>query len=447
MTEKKKMIAGCEDIILPGSNGRMPIAGYFGPHRSFIRNGYHTPDYMEDKYFALIEDAGFNLINYMEYDYKTNPTVYHEALELAEKHNIGIFVIDGRLHADMTDEELSECISEYSRYKSFSGIYVADEPSTDYFPRKLEGFDQKLTRRFISGYAPLSRKINSYDNMIGYVNLLPRYHWMQSSAEDYEKYLKEFCETCGAKFISFDHYPFSVFYEGETPEAFQYYFANLSAIYKYAKQYHLPIWAFVQAGGNWDSFLKDVKEYYPSASETLWQVNVNLAYGAKGIEYYPLIQVYCSALRADETVDGNRSGIIGADCKPTPYYRYAKQANEHIKVVDKILMQCESEGLIATGVAKQETIGLYGFFEQNSFKELIGIKSQEAGVVIGCFDYKGKTVLYVVNNDKANSQTVELTFDDIYCLHSLAAGCDSIQNDKNLRMNLEAGAAVLIEVN
>lgn len=441
------IIESCKNIKLPGSDGVMPIAGYFGPHHPFERRGYITPDYMSDEIFSLVEKAGINLINYMEYNYATNPEAYHDVLQLAEKYHIGVFVQDGRLCPDMTDEEISECISAYSGYQSFAGIYVADEPSTDYFPRKLEGFDQKLTRRFLSAYAPLSSKVNSYDNMIGYVNLLPNYHWMGSTVEMYEKYLEEFCETCNPKFISFDHYPFSVFYEGKTPEAFHYYFSNLSSIYKYAKRYHLPIWAFVQAGGNWDSVLKDVEMYYPNEQETLWLVNINLAYGAKGIEYYPLLQVYLSALKSDETLDCERSGLIGADGQPTRYYEYARKANEQIAVVDEILLACESEGLIAVNGAAELAEGCYGFMEKNAFRELAEVESGAAGAVVGCFDYHGKTVLYVVNQDMAESQKIVLRFTKECMLHLLAVNCDEIQKTQTLEWELAAGAAILIEVN
>ena len=442
----KKIIESCRDIVLPGSNGVMPIAGYFGPHRPFVTaTGNTTPDYLEDKYYQMIEDAGFNLICYTEYVYEQNHREYHDALALAEKHDIGMFVIDSRIKHGMTDGEISDCIADYSKYKSFAGLYIADEPSTNNFPQKLEGFDQQLGRRLMSWYAKNSKLVNSYDNMLGYVNLLPIYHWMDATTEDYEDYIKEYCETFGAKILSYDHYPFCVYYEGGMPEtAMKYYFLNFSIIYKYAKMYHLDLWAFIQAGGNWASTFKEVEIYEPNREETLWLVNISLAYGAKGIQYFPLIQVYDMSLRPDGTVDSNRSGIIGADCKPTRYWHFAKEANAQIKVVDEILLECESKGLIAVGEVAKYTEGLPEFFAEASYRELQSVKTEKEGAVIGCLDYHGKTVLYVVNHDREKDQNIKLQFDDMYTYHLLAAGCDEQQTGTVCEVSLGAGAAVLI---
>ena len=77
--------------------------------------------------------------------------------------------------------------------------------------------------------------------------------------------------------ISYDHYPFSVFYEGGTLEAFRFFYENFSIVYKNAKKYNMPIWAFIQAGGFFGAFKKDITcEYYPSPAELLWLVNVSL---------------------------------------------------------------------------------------------------------------------------------------------------------------------------
>ncbi|MDD6478812.1 MAG: hypothetical protein PUF48_03230 [Oscillospiraceae bacterium] len=443
----KKIIKSCENIKLPGSDGVMPIAGFYGPHRPFIREGYTTLDYMDEKYFKMIKDCGINLVSYIEYDYANNPRIFHEFLSFAEKYDLGFFVTDSKLSVDMTEEEFSDRIAEYASYKSFAGMHVTDEPSTDYFPNKLEGFDQALYRRFVSNYAPISTRINSYDNMVGYTNLLPRYHWMESKIDDYERYVREYCETCGPKFLSYDHYVFSAYYEGENPEAFKYFFENFSVIYKCAKEYKLPIWAFVQSGGQWDAFKKDLKcRYYPDAAETLWTVNVSLAYGCKGIQYFPIIAMPLGVIRADGTYDNDRHGLIGPDGLPSRYWAYAKSANEQIRIVDEILLQCESEGLISTGKAAKDTEGLPEFFKSGSFRQLKSVKSGEMGAIIGCFDFNGKTALYVVNNDAIERQEITLEFDDEYTYSLLAVGTDKTKTAKICDLSLPAGGAMLIVI-
>lgn len=445
--EKKYLKNVRDDFKLPGADGVMPIAGYYGPHLPFTsKAGFTTPNYVEDKYFQMIEDAGINLINYTEHVYTENARLYHEILGMAERHNIGVYVLDNLITGEMTDEEFDERIKEYSGYKSFAGIYVCDEPSTEYFPRKLEGFDQSLTRRFIDAYAAKAIKTNSFANMFGYSNLLPWYHWMQSSLEDYDRYVAEYCEKCKPPMISWDHYVFCVLYQGHTPEAFRYYFCNFSVIYKYAKKYNIPFWAFIQAGGNWDCCKKEVECYFPNGEETLWMVNISLAYGAKGIQYYPLLVTQSGAMRPDGSFDNDRIGLIGPDCKPTRYWAYAKTANEQIRIVDEILLQCENEGMIFTGKFGKITNDLPEVFKEDKFRELTSVTAGDEGVAVGCFDYKGKTALYVVNNDMKAHQTVTLNFDKEHTYSLLSLGADRQETGSSLELDLGAGAAMLIVV-
>lgn len=445
----KKITGNGVELVLPGNDGVMPIAGYYGPHAPFTNTKamYTTPNYVEDKYYQMIEDAGFNFITYTEHDYQKEPQVYHEMLTMAEKHHIKMLINDGRIREDMTDEEFEECIAEYTKYKSFGGFYVTDEPSTTYFPNKLKGFDQTLGRRLMDGFAGNSRLINSYDNLLGYVNLLPIYHWMKSTPEEYENYVKEYCETFDGKMLSYDHYPFCVYYEGKSPEkAMKYYFLNFSIIYKYAKQYNLNIWAFVQAGGNWASGRKEVEAYTPNREETLWLVNISLAYGSKGIQYYPMIQTYGSSLRPDGTIDGERSGIISADCKPTRYWHFAKDANRQIAAVDEVLLDCKCDGMISTGEAATYVEGLPEYFTDGKYRQLLSVESADAGTVIGCFDYNGKTALYVVNNDREKEQSITLNLNNVYTYRLLADGSNEKCEGENCTVTLAAGAAVLIVI-
>ncbi len=443
---KEKLTRTYRDIKPLGSDGVMPIAGFYGPRPALDIEGFKSISYIEDKYYQMIEDAGFNLILYNEEDYNAKPGLYHEMLALAEKHNIKMFVIDSRLNADMTYEEFEDRIAEYSGYESFAGIYVCDEPSSETFPQKFSnGIDQNIEKRLMYNFAPLSKFVNSYDNLIGYSNLLPRYHWMEATAEDYDEYIKEYCETYGAKFISYDHYPFSVFYEGGTPEAFKFFYENFSIVYKNAKKYNMPIWAFIQAGGFFGAFKQDINcDYYPSPAELLWLVNVSLAYGCKGIEYFTLIQHHLTAIRADGTSDNNRSGIIGTDGKPNRYYGPVKTANEQVGIVDEVLLKCESEGLIVTGEAKIDTEGLPEFFETDSFRELKSVEAGEKGLVIGCFDYEGKTALYVVNNDRTALQKIKLNFNATVSYKVSSLDINVSGEGDFFEATLVAGGAILI---
>jgi len=446
----KKIINACKDIVLPGSGDVMPIAGYYGPHRPILSGGQLSPDYVNDKTFKMIADAGINLICYTECRYSDQPEEWHDILKLAEKYNIGVFMWDDRITKDTTHEELEEYISEYGHYKSFAGLRVTDEPSAEYYPHpELAGFDVIPERRLLPLFSDVSCLLNSYDNMIGYTNLLPWSAWMRSPIEDYDRYLREFCEMYDPKLISMDSYVINGIHnkpQEKIDRCFNDFFRCVSVCWKYARLHKIPFWGFAQAGGNWFVGKSEPQKYLPNAAETLWMVNVLLAYGAKAIQYYPLLQTYYSSLRPDCTVDPERSGLIAADGLPNRYWFYARSANEQIAVVDEILLKCECEGMITTNYAKKVTADAEGFFDTDSFRELCSVESEEKGAFIGCFDYQGKTAFYVVNNNMYARQNITLNFDKEHTYSLLAVGCDKKETGSKCALDLAAGAAMLVVI-
>ena len=175
-------------------------------------------------------------------------------------------------------------------------------------------------------------------------------------------------------------------------------------------------------------------------------VNISLAYGAKGIQYYPLIVTQGGSTRPDGSFDNDRIGLIGPDCKPTRYWAYAKTANEQIAIVDEILLKCNSEGIIFTGKFAKITDDLPEVFKENKYRQLNSVSAGDEGVAIGCFDYQGKTALYVVNNDMKARQTVTLGFNGEHTYSLLALGANRQENGNTLELNLAAGAAMLVVV-
>lgn len=448
--KEKKILKACKDIVLPGSTDVMPIAGYYGPHRPITSLGRSTPDYVTDSIFKMIADAGVNLICYTECRYTTQPDEWHDILRLAEKYNIGVFMWDDRITKDTTEEELEKYLSDYAHYKSFAGLRVTDEPSAEYYPHpELAGFDVIPERRLLTLFSDISCMLNSYDNMIGYTNILPWNSWVRSPIEDYERYVKEFCEMYEPKLLSMDNYVLNGIHNKPQEKVdihLNYFFKCVSVCWKNAKQFNIPFWGFVQAGGNWFVGKSEPQKYLPSASETLWMVNILLAYGAKGIQYYPLLQTIYSSYHPDCTIDPERSGLIAADGLPNRYWFYARSANEQVAVVDEILLKCECEGMITTNYAKKVTQDAEGFFDTDSFRQLKSVDSGEKGAFIGCFDYLGKTALYVVNNDMHARQTITLNFDNQYTYSMLAVGCDKKQTSQSCELDLAAGAAMLIVI-
>ena len=423
----------------------MPIGGYYGPIASYTSeeyDGYMSKEFLEDKYFQMIRDCGVNLITTVDCDYEESPENLIKTMELCDRHQINIFVKDNGLKSEMSLEGMEERMRAYSEYQSFAGIRVVDEPEVEYFPMMDDGASVTLGRP-LSKFQELASKTSSFENLIGYVNLFPYYFWMETTIEDYKRYVEEYCSTCQPlKIISFDHYLFD--YE-ERDRACKTYFANMSVIREAAEKYNVPYWAFVQCGGQWHSAKKPSVPYFPLEGEFIWNVNTCLAMGAKGIQYFPLVQPHWFALTPDG-IDPKRSGLIAADGSATPWYEYAKKANQQIAAVDEILMSAKHKGVIAIGKAVEHTEDVECRIAGKSFHELMDVKTQEAGALIGCFDYQGKTALYVVNYDMHSEQEITLELNELYTITKISGGETAKLSTKQLTFTPQKGEAVLIVI-
>lgn len=435
----------------------MPVGGFYGPIGSYTDKdtGETTENFLQDKYFQMIADAGVNLITCTDCNYDTEPEDMIKTLELCEKYGIRLFVRDTGLKADMTKEEMDTRISAYSGYKSFGGIRVVDEPTVSYFPNK------KKNDRPLSDYSELACRINEYEDLMGYVNLWPYYPWNECTEEDYTNYVREYCESCDAKMVSADHYIFcylSPFVKEESYDEYKNgrgYFRNLSILREEAKRFNIPFWNYIQCGGQWN-FEKRPRasiEYHPLEGEFLWNVNTSLAMGAKGIDYFPLVEPYFYAV-SDEGLDENRNGMIGVYGNKTQWYDYVEKANQQIFAVDEVLMNSEHQGVLAVEKAVDDMTDVVCYIEGKTFRELKDIKLEEVtgtkvrpdGALIGCFDYQGKTALYVVNYDMYGAQKIILELVDEYKVTMISDKGTETLSTNEVAIKLYKGEAVLLVI-
>lgn len=387
----------------------MPIGGYYGP-----KAGQLT-----DAYFQAVASSGINLINTTDINYYTNPTEFMTALELAAKYKVYFFGTDG-LSRGATESEIRTRLQEYNSNPYFAGVRVVDEPSSDTY--QPDGF----TGRHMSNYARVASLTNRISGMTGYVNLFPYYRTIKNVTwEGYEQYVREYCESVfPAKSISFDHYVF----DGQTYED---YFKNMSIIRNAAQEYGMDFWAFVCAGRGVNTWHPD-----PTEQQFYWNVNTCLAMGAKGIQYYPLVQPNGSF----------ENGLILADGTPTRYHGYAANINKQIACVDEVLMNATHKGIIVVGnKAMSQTNGVDCRLSGTSFRELRSVTGT-ADVMVGCFEYNGKTALYVVNYSFEKTNTVTLNFENAVALTKYTTATENLKASASHTISLPAGAGALIVV-
>ena len=193
-----------------------------------------------------------------------------------------------------------------------------------------------------------------------------------------------------------------------------------------ADKNNIPLWTFVQSG---DGFELTPKADNPSEGEFKWNANMGLAFGAKGIQYFPLVQP-----ENFQNLDGKvSSGLLSADGVETTWYAYAQKVNKQISAIDHILMDATNVGIMAAGeyavsqaADTVEEINLYdsiswfsspvGYASTPVLPDYDGVtvtveEGNEYGAVTGCFEYGDKHALYIVNYNVYGEDTDKVTVD------------------------------------
>lgn len=421
--EKEESAAVSFDFL--GGKDVMPIGGFYGPYAvEFSYDGNDSPNYHTEKYMQLIADSGVNLISASADMYTGDGYYIKKILELGEEYGVGYMLNDARMAKDASLETVAECLEDYCDYPAFCGIRITDEPSTEYF---------MMNENTVESWSNLSDILHNDLELTCYYNAFPVYEGT-ASRETYEKYIREIIETCSPKILMWDHYVFD-------SRNYQQYFLNMDVIYQFAKEYDLPFWSFIQAGGNWGNY--EGVEHYPNEPEFYWNVNTSLAMGAQGIQYFPLIQPM-STSHINGYFDGEKEGLIGAWGNKTQWYYYAQNINKQIAAIDEVLMNSVNKGIIVKGEqALEDTKEVSCIIESGSFQELMSV---DGDAMVGCFNYNGKTALYVVNYSMEYAQHIDLHFNEAQNIRMIQNAEESYVNAKDLQLDMAAGEGVLLVI-
>ena len=365
-----------------------------------------------------------------------------------------------------TQAEVEAQIANYSGYESFVGMYLVDEPGTSIY-------QSNASHGLASKYSTISSILNDL-KILTYVNLFPVVNtddrnWLdkflgnEDTLSDDEKnaystYVSDVNTTLKPAVLMWDYYPFAIASDGTTvgtdPES---YFWNMGEIRRQAQAVNKPFWAYVQAGANWNDGENyfETKVYAPTEGQFKWNMNTALAFGAQGIQYFPLVQpyhfAYAGSSAEDKVWDFERNGLIGAFGNKTDWYHYAEAANAHVGAIDHILMNSYNEQIIALGDAATDTSDLISDTNMDvtnsaSYKKLTSV-SDGANVLIGCFDYKGKTALYVVNYDyDAEQNGITLNFEGTSNITKYENATETNETASSITLNMTAGEGILLVI-
>lgn len=304
--------------------------------------------------FRQLAKAGFNisLSAYMTKD---------EALEsLRQAKGTGVKLIVDCQEARNADAEFVNLVKGSDALAMY---YLKDEPKKDYFGN-LKGKIDRLSY-LDSEHA-------------GYINLLPIYATNeQLNADSYEDYLDTYIQVVHPMYISYDHYPFL---RDSFREDF---YDNLEIVSRKSRQESIPFWGFVRS-----IFSED---YYAIDEGRLrFQVFINMAYGAQGIQYFTY----------GVPNNGNTSAIVDTSFNKTSLYDIVKIINKEVQILGKYTLGANNWNILHLNEA--------GVNELAPFLDCIG--PLENNLLLTRFDNAGEKYLLIVNKDFINTHQVSVTF-------------------------------------
>ena len=420
------------------------IGAFYGPTAPMQINDaelgvvHTTKDFANDKYYKMISELGIRYITYIENDYNKNPKGVIRDLELAEKHGLKLFIFDSGITGDMTKEQLLERISAYKDYPSFAGIHVIDEPTTDDYMK------HKIDRRIQKYYSVM--QLLADNGITAYMNLLPYLHFMGTKSA-YRKMYDKYIEFCKTPLISFDRYVFDGGYKFKD-WPIRSFFTNLDIAREYSIKAGIPFCPFVQAGSQWNDEQKHFKSkpYFPTERQMFWQINCSVLWGAKGIQYFPLIQPIWFAYGEGEEMDYRRNGIIGANGVPTMWYDAVKHSIAWRRKTESILVDCEHVDVLAIGHYPEKYSGKSK--HSNDTIKGITLSDENYGTFIGAFKYKDNKKVYMVlnaNHDKPANIKIDLA-NNYFTIVIRENASDVMEITDSIQLDLAAGEAALIIV-
>lgn len=439
--EAEESVAVSYDII--GGKDVMPFGTQWGPYvdTTISEDGQMPPYMITDEMWKDLADMGINLLFHNADDYAKNQQVIQDALDLSAKYNMAYYVTDSKvremiLNGTDTLENVTKRMSEYMNHPAFGGYHLIDEAKTMYY------FSEHPDYKLLDNFKNIGPMLNQDLESMPYHQVYPTLN-DPNDRERYIQYVEEFCEVMQPQYLAMNKYPLVKPYS----DAIDMLFFDIAVVRDNAMKNGIPWWAYFGAGSQWndggDRFNTD--GYYPEEGAYDWHINVCLAFGMQGIIIFPGVQPYHFAYSIDPTMDFERNGCIGVMGNKNRWYYYTQDIARHVRAVDEVLMNAVNKGVIVSGDKANEDVKYAKEFEciidGDSWREL---KSVSGDAMVGCFNYQGKTALYVANYDREYAQDIKLTFRDTYNVTMIQNAEASYIRTSELTLKMLAGDGVLL---
>lgn len=359
-----------------------PIIAWLGP----------PPDLLKDDAWGDMARAGFNLCQPQNFaDRDSN----RKALAFGEKHGLGLLLRDPRIiyrkGKSLSDYEIEATVRDWASHPALAGYALEDEPGKEEFG-ELAHIREALARLDPGHWS--------------YVNLFPNYATPeQLGTPSYSDHVESFMETFRPFVLSYDHY--CIVGDSVRPE----YYENLEIIRAAALKRKRPFWAFTLSTPHYS---------YPPPTEghLRFQLYSDLAYGAKGLQYF----TYGPAL--------DHNGLIDRRGNTTRTYDLAARINAEIQRMGPVLLKLRSKEVLHTDPQPRGTRPFEGYG---------GVaKCGGAPALLGFFDGpEGQRFVMIVNRDPFDPSEMRVRFSSD--VKSVAAVNKAEQNGVFKEVELKGG--------
>lgn len=302
-------------------NSRFPYNNDFGLQELPILAWYSLRGEMTTKEnYMDLKNAGFT----HNLSFHAGEEDLKRSLEFSKQAGIKTFLHVCPIYC--SESEMKRLVAKYKDHPALAGYFVYDEPRQDMF--------QTLTT-----WIDTIQKIDS--NLIHpcYINLFPGYG---DPDHVYTNYISDFINSIpNAPIISFDHYPICQFNNSPDLVLRKWWYRDLEVISRAAKKSNKPFWAFALSTAMipFDSE-EDYIQPIPTLSNLRLQVYSNLAYGAKGIQYFSYLT---------PNAPGYHDGPLDPFGNKTQTYETVKAMNMELKKISWLFFNSRVIKTLHTG--------------------------------------------------------------------------------------------------
>lgn len=282
-------------------------------------------EYTSVERYRQLKDAGFD---YSITQYMSSKNEVLSAIECAAQTGIKLITICPEMYYDFENTVLL-----FKDRPGFSGYYVSDEPGAVRFAEL-----GKMTRDILS----LDANTLPYSNMFPNKASAEQLSGVSGNTITYDQYMARFESEIGCPVVSFDYYP--LVFVNNKYEIQDTWFENLEDVATLAENVNKPLWAFALSTPHWQ-FTE------PTIDHLRMQTLVNLAYGAKCIQFftywtpvYPGSPFYTAPINPDGSV--------------TPIYYVVQKMNKEIKSLAGLFSSAKRISTRFTGSIPKGTTAL-----------------------------------------------------------------------------------------